>query len=125
MKSTCGSFRSRRLGCHLPTLDQERLPTTKGNDIDLPNGEIGPLQNQDRGSRKISGVHACRVGRHTHTDTCDVGAHCVQEWDHMSALGDCTFNTRIERIAGEECQDIRLPGKVRVRAVIVYKGLKP
>lgn len=43
----------------------------------------------------------------------------------MSALCDCTFDTRVESIAGEEGQDIGLPGELWVITVVIYKGLEP
>lgn len=43
----------------------------------------------------------------------------------MSALCDCTLDTRVESVAGEECQDIGLPGELWVITVVIYKGLEP
>jgi hypothetical protein len=50
----------------------------------------------------------------THTHTRHIGAHRIEKWHHMPAFCDCTFDAGIESIAGEEGQDIRLPGELRV-----------
>lgn len=43
----------------------------------------------------------------------------------MPALCNCTFDTRVKSIAGEEGQDIGLPGELWVITVVIYKGLEP
>jgi hypothetical protein len=42
----------------------------------------------------------------------------------MPALCDCTFDTRVESIAGEEGQNIGLIGELRVITVVIHEGLK-
>lgn len=74
----------------------------------------------------FSDVHAHRVMDYrTHTHTCHIGAHCIKKWYHMPALCNCAFDTGVESIAGEESQDLGLPGELRVRTVVIYEGLKP
>lgn len=59
------------------------------------------------------------------THTRYIGAHCVEEWYHMPALCDCTFDTRVESIAGEEGQNIGLTSELWVMTVVIHEGLKP
>jgi hypothetical protein len=43
----------------------------------------------------------------------------------MPALCDCTFDTRVESIAGEEGQNIGLTSELWVMTVVIHEGLKP
>lgn len=42
----------------------------------------------------------------------------------MSAFGDAAFEARIEGIAGEEGQDVRLASKFRMGPIVVHHGLE-
>lgn len=56
--------------------------------------------------------------------TCDIGACLIQKRDHVPAFGDAAFEARIEGIAGEEGQDVRLTSKFQMVSIVVHHGLK-
>lgn len=42
----------------------------------------------------------------------------------MTTLCNCTFETRVEGIAGEESENVGLTGKSRIGAVVVHERLE-
>lgn len=42
----------------------------------------------------------------------------------MTTLRNCTFEARVERIAGEEGENVGLTGKSRIGAVVVHERLE-
>jgi hypothetical protein len=69
-------------------------------------------------------AHIRTTMTHTHSHTRNVDSSFVQEGYHMATLRDSAFQARVEGIAREEGEDVRLTGKSRVGAVIVHEGLE-
>lgn len=61
---------------------------------------------------------------HTHSHTRHVNPRFIQEGYHMTTLCNCTFETRVEGIAGEESENVGLTGKSRIGAVVVHERLE-
>lgn len=60
----------------------------------------------------------------THSHTRGVDPSFIQEGHHMATLRDGALEARVEGIAGEEGENVRLTAKSRVGAVIVHERLE-
>lgn len=72
----------------------------------------------------LSQIIATPRGQHTYTHARHVCTSFIQKGHHMSPLGDRAFDTRIEGIAGEEGEEVRLVFEAGVRPVVIDDGLE-
>lgn len=114
-------------------LGRGHWPIARETSLDCADAGIELHQSQDHGSIPHRGtiVRFWSTSydnkfprRSTYAHTCHICPCLVQERYHVSALCDGTLETRIEGIAGEEGEKLRLIGEAGVGTVVVDDGLE-